>query len=336
MNKENLVIINNEKVFSDNGNFFCENLDLKVVPEGLNNFFNVRFIVRKSNKKGNQKINLKNIDIAPNIFSFILFVIKSLKNNSKYLIISITPYTFLAYIILFIFNKKVFLYLWSDGHEEWKYLLGKWSVWIFRIMYVICTFRSEIIICNKRLSKKKSHLISISRLDESWFLNRTKPLTESAIFLYVGRLSKEKGIFNFIDMLNATSPKTQLLIAGNSKNFNFENSKVKLLGYIPDAHSLIKAYDKCNITILPSFTEGYPYVVDESLARVRPVIIFEEISYVINNKKGIFVCKRNAESLEKTTNYILNNYDEIQRDIRENKLPTKKSMLKQISDIIRV
>ena len=336
MNKENLVIINNEKVFSDNGNFFCENLDLKVVPEGLNNFFNVRFIVRKSNKKGNQKINLKNIDIAPNIFSFILFVIKSLKNNSKYLIISITPYTFLAYIILFIFNKKVFLYLWSDGHEEWKYLLGKWSVWIFRIMYVICTFRSEIIICNKRLSKKKSHLISISRLDENWFLNRTKPLTESAIFLYVGRLSKEKGIFNFIDMLNATSPKTQLLIAGNSKNFNLENSKVKLLGYIPDAQSLIKAYDKCNITILPSFTEGYPYVVDESLARDRPVIIFEEISYVINNKKGIFVCKRNAESLEKTTNYILMNYDKIQRDIRENKLPTKKSMLKQISDIIRV
>jgi len=336
MNKENLVIINNEKVFSDNENFFCENLDLKVVPEGLNNFFNVRFIVRKSNKKGNQKINLKNIDIAPNIFSFILFVIKSLKNNSKYLIISITPYTFLAYIILFIFNKKVFLYLWSDGHEEWKYLLGKWSVWIFRIMYVICTFRSEIIICNKRLSKKKSHLISISRLDENWFLNRTKPLTESAIFLYVGRLSKEKGIFNFIDMLNATSPKTQLLIAGNSKNFNLENSKVKLLGYIPDAQSLIKAYDKCNITILPSFTEGYPYVVDESLARDRPVIIFEEISYVINNKKGIFVCKRNAESLEKTTNYILMNYDKIQRDIRENKLPTKKSMLKQISDIIRV
>ena len=336
MNKENLVIINNEKVFSDNGNFFCENLDLKVVPEGLNNFFNVRFIVRKSNKKGNQKINLRNIDIAPNIFSFIFFVIKSLKNNSKYLIISITPYTFLAYIILFIFNKKVFLYLWSDGHEEWKYLLGKWSVWIFRIMYVICTFRSEIIICNKRLSKKKSHLISISRLDENWFLNRTKPLTESAIFLYVGRLSKEKGIFNFIDMLNATSPKTQLLIAGNSKNFNLENSKVKLLGYIPDAQSLIKAYDKCNITILPSFTEGYPYVVDESLARDRPVIIFEEISYVINNKKGIFVCKRNAESLEKTTNYILMNYDKIQRDIRENKLPTKKSMLKQISDIIRV
>ena len=47
-----------------------------------------------------------------------------------------------------------------------EHILGKWSVWIFRVMYVICTFRSEIIVCNKRLTKKKSHLISISRLDE--------------------------------------------------------------------------------------------------------------------------------------------------------------------------
>ena len=202
MNKENLVILNNEKVFKENGNFFLDNLDLKVIPEGLNQFFNVKFIVRKSKKKGEQNINLKNIDIASNIFSFIFFVIKSFKDNSKYLIISITPYTFLAYIFLFIFRKKVYLYLWSDGHEEWEHILGKWSVWIFSVMYHICTFRSEIIVCNKRLTKKKSHLISISRLENKWFQNLTKASTKNVDFLYVGRLSKEKGIFDLINMIN--------------------------------------------------------------------------------------------------------------------------------------
>ena len=73
MNKENLVILNNEKVFKENGNFFLDNLDLKVIPEGLNQFFNIKFIVRKSKKKGDQKINLNNIDIASNIFSFIFY-----------------------------------------------------------------------------------------------------------------------------------------------------------------------------------------------------------------------------------------------------------------------
>ena len=52
--------------------------------------------------------------------------------------------------------------------------------------------------------------------------------------------------------------------------------------YISNPKDLIAAYDKSNITILPSYTEGYPYVVDaKSLSRKRPVIIFEEISYVV-------------------------------------------------------
>ena len=55
---------------------------------------------------------------------------------------------------------------------------------------------------------------------------------------------------------------------------------------------LISANDKSNITILPSYTEGYPYVVDEMLFKKYLVIIFDEISYVVNNKKGIFISKR--------------------------------------------
>jgi len=158
-------------------------------------------------------------------------------------------------------------------------------------MYLICTFRSEIIVCNKRLTKKKSHLISISRLEDKWFQNLTKVSTQNVEFLYVGRLSKEKGIFDLINMINNSNSKFNLSIVGNSKNFKFENPNIKLLGYISDEKLLMKAYDNCNITILPSFTEGYPYVIDESLARKRPVIIFDEISYVVNNKKGIFVIK---------------------------------------------
>ena len=336
MNKKNLVILNNEKIYDNAQNFFCDNLDLKVVPEGLDNFFNVKFIARKSKKKGNQKIRLDNIDIASNIFSFIFFILRSFKDNSKYLIISITPYTFVASLLLLIFRKKVYLYLWSDGYEEWKHLLGKWSVWIYHVMYTVCTFKSEIIVCNKRLTKKKSHLILISRLDEPWFQNHKKVSSFSPSFLYVGRLSKEKGIFDFISMLQRTKINAKLEIAGYSDNYSCKNLDIKFLGYIADPIKLIEAYDKCNITILPSYTEGYPYVVDESLARKRPVIVFEDISYVAEGKKGVFVSKRNQESLEKTIENILKNYKNIQDEMSKNLLPTKKSMLKQISDIIGI
>ena len=250
------------------------------------------------------------------------------------MIISITPYTFLACIFLFIFRRKVFLYLWSDGHEEWEHILGKWSVWIFHLMYLICISKSEIIVCNERLSKKKAHLISISRLDDSWFKNQRKPSLDKVKFLYVGRISPEKGIFDFINFFQKLVIESSLSIAGNHKNYSPPNNTIKLLGYISKPKDLMDAYDDHNITILPSYTEGYPYVIDESLSRRRPVIIFEEISYVLNNKKGIFISKRDQKSFEETVNFIVKNYEKIQQDIAENELPTKDSMIRQISNII--
>ena len=79
---------------------------LKVLKEGLNEYFNVKYLVRKSKKKGGQIINLPNIYSASNILSFISNLLKTFKTNSKYLIISITPYTFIAYLFLLIFRKE--------------------------------------------------------------------------------------------------------------------------------------------------------------------------------------------------------------------------------------
>ena len=60
---KDLIIINNEKIFTENDNFYCDNLDLKILPEELNNYHQVQYIVRSSNKTKDQKINLKNIKI---------------------------------------------------------------------------------------------------------------------------------------------------------------------------------------------------------------------------------------------------------------------------------
>ena len=65
-------------------------------------------------------------------------------------------------------------------------------------------------------------------------------------------------------------------VVGNLKNIKASTNKnIKLIGYVSDNQSLIDTYDNHNILILPSFTEGQPYVVDECLARRRPVIVFK-------------------------------------------------------------
>jgi glycosyltransferase involved in cell wall biosynthesis len=336
MKKNNLVIINNEKIFKENNNYYCDNLDLKVVPEGLSQYHEINYIVRTSKKKGGQKLNLKNINAASNIFKFILFILKTIKqSNTNYLLISITPYTFAAFVVLFLVRKRTVVYLMSNGHEEYKYILGKWAVWIYHLMYVLVTSNSKVIVCHDRLYKKnKSHIIHPSQLDDSWLTNHKKPFVDKIKFLYVGRLNPEKGIYDFLKMFEQSDLNAELTIVGDKKNLGISKKNINMLGYIPETQLLINAYDNCNIMILPSYTEAHPYVVDESLSRRRPVIIFEDIAYVKKEKKGIFITKRNIHSLTETTKYIMKNYNLIQKEMEKNILPTKKVMLKNISNII--
>ena len=188
---DNLVVLNNEKVSRENNEFYSRNYNFKILPEGLNKYFKVEYIVRKSNTKEHHKLNLQNVKIASNIIQFIYFVISTFKNkNTKYYIITISPYTFISFLFLFLFRKKVFVYLISSGYEEWKFILGSWSVWIYHIMFKIVTSNSTVIALHDRLYKKKNgHVIASSTLDENWLKNFKEVKLDKVIFLNVSRVN---------------------------------------------------------------------------------------------------------------------------------------------------
>ena len=128
-----------------------------------------------------------------------------------------------------------------------------------------------------------------------------------------------------------------LTIINSEKFYNKEltNKKVKIINYKNRNDSIINIYDRNAILILPSFTEGHPQVLDESLARLRPVIIFPEISHVKRNRKGVFISKRNSNSLKNKIKFITRNYKKIQNQMKKNKLPDKKAFLNEITKIIK-
>jgi len=341
---ENLVVLNNEKISKKNNEFYCRNFNFKILPEGLNKFFNVQYIARRSRIEEHHKLNLKSVKVASNIIQFIYYVISTFKNkNTKYYIITITPYTFFAFLFLALFRKKVFVYLISSGFEEWKYILGSWTVWIYRIMYSLVTSYSTVIALHERLYKKGGYVIESSTLDKKWLQNFKKPDLDKIRLLNVARVNPEKGIFEFLEMFKKLKIDAEISIIGKIKNLTLKN-KFKLIvenkpnilfpGYISDRQLLIDAYDNHNILILPSYTEGQPYVVDESLARRRPVLIFKDIEHIIKGRKGIFVAERNVDSLTKTIEHIMKNYHAIQKEIELNKFPLEEDMFKQISDVI--
>ena len=251
------------------------------------------------------------------------------------MLISITPHTFFAYLLLFIFKKKIFVYLRSNGYEEYKAILGFMGPVIYYIMYTLVTFKSNIVTCQKRLVKNKNYnLVFPSELDINWLKNTTKSLLDKPRLLYVGRIKVEKGVFSLFKIFDEMTNDVELSIVGNTEDLKTNNKKINFFGFEHNVSAMIKTYDNHNITILPSFTEAHPKVVDESLARARPVIIFEEINHIIQNKYGMFVSKRNAKSLSETIDFIMNNYSNIQENMKKNKLPTKQEFISQITQIL--
>ena len=120
MLSKKLVIVSNEKTSVSSDGIYCDNIDLKSIPEGLNENFKVLSISRKSNLDRSCKINITNFKLAGNIFTFLKNILDTFKDKKEtiYLLISITPYTFFAYCLLFIFRKKIFVYLRSNGYED--------------------------------------------------------------------------------------------------------------------------------------------------------------------------------------------------------------------------
>ena len=64
---------------------------------------------------------------------------------------------------------------------------------------------------------------------------------------------------------------------------------------------LIKFYNDTDIFILPSYVEAYPQVILESLSRLKPIIVFNEIKYLKKTFSfGLVNCERNINDFEKT------------------------------------
>ena len=335
--KKKLFIFSNESISIEENKYYCDNLDLKSTPEGLNKKFEVNLLGRKSVKKRSHEIKIKRIKVFNNIFSYLSEVKRASKNlDSRYLIISISPYTFLISIFLKILGQKPIVYLRSDGYGEYKAILGKIGPLLYHFMFSITGTISNLISCRDYILRgKKGKIISPSQLDSVWLRQPKNIEVKNFKLLYVGRIRVEKGIFALSELIRNKRDISLTIIGAEKGSSNKINqSNIKIFPTQSNKTKLIKYYDDHNIFILPSFTEGHPMVILEALARRRPVVIFDDIKHVIGDKKGIFITKRNFLSFLGTLNNIKKNYKKIQKDMKKNKLPTNKEFIDKFIKLI--
>ena len=203
-------------------------------------------------------------------------------------------------------------------------------------MFKYITKYCEVISCHKRLYKKKCHILYPSELSLNWEKNVKKNRYKNNIIniTYVGRFKIEKGIYSLLNIFSELSENTRLTLIGNGDFIKKTNHRIRVINFVNNETKLIKLYDLSNIIILPSFTEAHPKVIDEALSRMRPVIVFDDIKYVINKRYGVFSVKRNSEELIKVINFIKENNQLISHRLKKNKLPKKEVFLKNLYKII--
>ena len=100
--------------------------------------------------------------------------------------------------------------------------------------------------------EKGSHLARPSKLDALWLSKSKEAKIDQIKLLYVGRINPEKGIMEFLKMLDQIELKVQLSIVSNTKDMNVNENKVKLLGHGFDTNSLINIYESNPINSLLS------------------------------------------------------------------------------------
>ena len=340
-----VFIVSNDKFYLNNKDFFNSNKNTYTIINSISRFCKVYLIARKTNFRHKFYMNLKDVSFLG---------IKKLFNktndiqNSKILIISLTPFNFLISLILKILGaqkKNFYLFLRSDGFEEYKIKFGKLGYLTYWLMLTILKDKLNILSCSRSLTGNlKFKLLFPSEINDKWLKKRIiskKNYIKIPKLLYMGRFRKEKGYLSLINIYKRLDYKSYLTMIGNDQKYLNkkdypDNANIKVLGQVTDDNSLIKHYDKCDILILPSYIEAYPQVILESLSRLKPIIIFNEIKYLKKTFKfGLFNCDRDEKSLALTIDRITKNYQNIQKRILKEKIFIQKSFFSNMKKIFK-
>jgi len=330
-----LLIISNDKLYFKKKKIYSDYNDTINIIEGLAKKNILYFISRSSYKRGIYVAKIKKI------FQLKIQELRSFDfQKKKILMISITPFNFFVFLLISFFHKRIdgFVLLRSDGFKEYNKKYGILGKKLYELFFNAILKKFYPIIVSKSLTGIESfnyHNILPSEINEIWKKNIKKPNLSIANLLYLGRIKKEKGIFSLLKLTKSLTIKYKLNIVGANKTQSYKGFKIKYYKETSNINKIIQYYDQNNIFVLPSYTEGSPKVILESLSRFRPVIIFTEIKHVKSKWKGVFVSKRNSNNFQKTINHILKNYKKIQIEMKKNKIPTKNQFQKRLVDIIK-
>lgn len=239
----------------------------------------------------------------------------------------------------------------KTGIKRWLFQLAdKFSCWIAdRVIFISGELRDDFV-KHSVVEGKKAILIGLGSsngFDTETFRRPSKDekinakehfhLDRSAnAIAYVGRVAHDKGaidLFKVFEKISTYDPLMNFLVVGKVeidletllKKYNIDQNRLILHDWCADIH---KAYWACDITVFPSFREGFGNVCVESILCGSPVVCYDVIGCRESVKQGISGYKvpyRDTDAMIKKIIYLFDNIDKRNLMLDEGEKWAKKS-----------
>lgn len=256
--------------------------------------------------------------------------------NKPYLTISISPKAGFLTAISSSIARIPFRIHWFTG-QVWiskKGLVKKFYKFLDKIIFNLSSHvlvdshsQRKFLLSNNIVSKNKSTVLlngsvggvnikkfKFKKLNRSLKRKNLKISENEFIFLYLGRINKDKGIIELIEAFKKIqeSHKTFLILVGPMENNNIKNliKSNKSIIYVGKTLAPEKWYCSADIFCLPSHREGFGSVIIEAGSCNIPTLgsnIYGITDAIVKNQTGFFHKAGSINDIKKKMLFILKN-----------------------------
>lgn len=176
-----------------------------------------------------------------------------------------------------------------------------------------------------------------------------KPMPKNPVFLFVGRIIRDKGVIEYIEaaeIVKLKYPRVKIQIVGY---FDTNPTAIKkeeiqpyidngIIEYLGSASDVRPFLEKCFVFVLPSYHEGTPKSVLEAMATGRPIITTDAPGCretVIDGINGFLVPVKNSEVLAEKMIWMIEHREEAEKMGQESlKICREKFDVNKVNEII--
>ncbi|KHM50114.1 hypothetical protein PL71_06550 [Pseudoalteromonas distincta] len=247
-------------------------------------------------------------------------------------------------------GEKVLHHMCADSSSTWKDPKYSFSEKVFGFLFSkylriklkkICEHKNTINLCTGDVLETFSAKYSPKNTYQFVDLMAKKPgniaptLKRKTLFkmLFLGRIVKDKGVFDLIQVANQLKEKVELTIIGDGADLDEAKQLVDSLslqetvtftGLLPNSE-LSEYYNQTDVVVVPSNNhyEGFPRVIMEGWAFNKPVIVSNTggvKAFVKHNVNGLIFSPGNMQELSDSVNKLATDevlYSQLQAEAKK-------------------